>query len=310
LEQAPFSPAESVNLAITMVAAAAKAKGLQLDCELDLGVPAVVIGDRTRLRQILVNLLANAVKFTRQGRVLVTAAAAAAGPEEIMLHFAVSDTGIGIPADRIDRLFREFSQVETSTTRQFGGTGLGLAISKRLAELHGGRIWVESTAGKGSSFHFTIVARRASAESALQVKPATQLDATFARHHPARVLVVDDNIVNQKVAAQLLRRLGYDPAVASSGAESLTALRANPFDLILMDIEMPEMDGPTAAAHIRRDFAPAIQPVIAALTAHAMSGDRERLLAAGMDEYITKPIRMDDLQRLLAGLPELKRKKR
>jgi signal transduction histidine kinase/CheY-like chemotaxis protein len=307
LERAPFSPAESIELAITMVSAAAKAKGLQLSRQLELGLPATVLGDRTRVGQILVNLLANAVKFTRQGRVQITAGATPAGPGEVELHFAVSDTGIGIPADRIGRLFREFSQVDASTPGQFGGTGLGLAISKRLAELHGGRIWVESQAGQGSAFHFTIRGGISSAESPQPIKPAAKLDVVFATRHPARVLLVDDNVVNQKVAAQLLRRLGYDPAVVSSGAETLAILRQKNFDLVLMDVEMPDMDGPTTAAHIRREFARTEQPVIASLTAHAMSGDRERALAAGMDEYITKPVRVDDLQRVLANLPELKR---
>jgi CheY-like chemotaxis protein/nitrogen-specific signal transduction histidine kinase len=307
LERAVFSPAESVELALTMVSAAARAKGLQLQCQPNLGLPASVLGDRTRLQQILVNLLANAVKFTREGRIQVTAAAASAGPGETELHFAVSDTGIGIPADRIDRLFREFSQVDASTTRKFGGTGLGLAISKRLAELHGGRIWVESQTGQGSTFHFTIRVGIAAADPALRIAPPAQLDVSFAARHPARVLLVDDNVVNQKVAAQLLRRLGYDPVVASSGPETLAVLREKKFDLVLMDVEMPEMDGPTTAAHIRREFPRVDQPVIASLTAHAMSGDRERALAAGMDEYITKPVRMHDLQRVLANLPELNR---
>ncbi len=310
LERAPFSPAESVEVALTMVAAAAKAKGLQLDCRLALGLPAAVIGDRTRLGQILVNLLANAVKFTRQGRVQVTAEAAAAAGGEVELHFSVSDTGIGIPADRLNRLFQEFSQVDASTTRQYGGTGLGLAISKRLAELHGGRIWVESQPGTGSTFHFTIRVAPAAAETAARVNAAARLDPAFASAHPARVLLVEDNVVNQKVAAQLLRRLGYDPAVASGGAEALAALRERSFDLVLMDVEMPDMDGPTTAAHIRREFTLEAQPVIASLTAHAMSGDRERALAAGMDEYLTKPLRMDDLQRVLARVPELKRTRR
>jgi CheY-like chemotaxis protein len=290
-----------------MVAAAAKAKGLELECQLALGLPAAVIGDRTRLSQILVNLLANAVKFTRQGRVRVTAGAAPAEAGEVELHFSVSDTGIGIPADRLDRLFREFSQVDASTTRQYGGTGLGLAISKRLAELHGGRIWVESQPGAGSTFHFTIRAGLSSAALAPQARPTAQLDATFATRHPARVLLVEDNPVNQKVATQLLRRLGYDPTVAASGAEALAILHGKSFDLVLMDVEMPDMDGPTTAARIRREFPRDTQPVIASLTAHAMSGDRERALAAGMDEYITKPLRVDDLQRVLARLPELKR---
>jgi len=307
LERAPFSPAESVESALAMVAAAAKAKGLQLDTQLALGLPASVIGDRTRLSQILVNLLANAVKFTRQGRVCVTAASAPAEAGDVELHFSVSDTGIGIPADRLDRLFREFSQVDASTTRHYGGTGLGLAISKRLAELHGGRIWVESQPGVGSTFHFTIQAGVSAEAPAPQVKPTARLDTTFATRHPARMLLVEDNPVNQKVATQLLRRLGYDPAVAAGGAEALAILREKSFDLVLMDVEMPDMDGPTTAARIRREIPRENQPVIASLTAHAMSGDRERALAAGMDEYITKPLRVDDLQRVLARLPELKR---
>ncbi|HEY0862928.1 MAG TPA: ATP-binding protein [Lacunisphaera sp.] len=307
LERAPFSPAETVDGALAMVAAAAKAKGLQLDCQLAPGLPAAVIGDRTRLSQILVNLLANAVKFTRQGRVCVTAASAPAEAGEVELHFSVSDTGIGIPADRLDRLFREFSQVDASTTRHYGGTGLGLAISKRLAELHGGRIWVESQPGAGSTFHFTIRAGVNATAAAPQAKASARLDATFAARHPARVLLVEDNPVNQKVATQLLRRLGYDPAVAGGGAEALATLRERSFDLVLMDVEMPDMDGPATAACIRREFPRESQPVIASLTAHAMSGDRERALAAGMDEYITKPLRVDDLQRVLSNLPDLKR---
>ncbi|MDI1319053.1 MAG: ATP-binding protein [bacterium] len=306
LERAAFSPAESVQIALTMVTAAAKAKGLQLDSSLAADLPAAVLGDRTRLNQILVNLLANAVKFTRQGQVRVTAAVAPAANGQVELHFAVSDTGIGIPSDRLDRLFREFSQAEASTTRQFGGTGLGLAISKLLAELHGGRIWIESQPGTGSTFHFTILAGPAGTEARTTPKEATGLDPGFATRHPARVLLVEDNAVNQKVAVQLLRRLGYQPTVAANGREALGALRQQSFDLVFMDVEMPDMDGPTAVAHIRREFAPAAQPVIVALTAHAMSGDRERAQLGGMDDYLTKPLRVNELQRVLARIPELR----
>ena len=306
LERAAFAPAKSVQIALTMVAAAAKAKGLQLDSSLAADLPAAVLGDRTRLNQILVNLLANAVKFTKQGRVNVAASGQPAANGRIELHFAVSDTGIGIPADRIGRLFREFSQAEASTTRQYGGTGLGLAISKRLAELHGGRIWVESSPGIGSTFHFTILAGPAATEARTTPKEATGLDTGFATRHPARILLVEDNAVNQKVAVQLLRRLGYQPTVAANGREALAALRQQTFDLVFMDMEMPDMDGPTAVTHIRREFAPATQPVIVALTAHAMTGDRERARTGGMDDYLTKPLRVEELQRVLARVPELR----
>jgi CheY-like chemotaxis protein len=169
---------------------------------------------------------------------------------------------------------------------------------------------VESQPGVGSTFHFTIRAGRAETSLVPRGALATTLNPGFATNHPARILVVDDNLVNQRVAAQLLRKLGYSPDVASSGAEALTMLRLKPIDLVLMDVEMPEMDGPTAVAHIRREFPRASQPVVACLTAHAMSGDRERMLAAGMDEYITKPLRVDELQRVLSRLSELIRVRR
>jgi signal transduction histidine kinase/CheY-like chemotaxis protein len=310
MELAPFSPAESVELGLTMVRASARGKGLQLDHQIGANVPETVIGDRTRLGQIVVNLLANAVKFTREGRVHVTVEARLIDEREVELHFAVSDTGIGIPPERVDRLFREFSQVDASTTRRYGGTGLGLAISKRLAELHGGRIWVESQAGAGSTFHFTIRAGRAGADAVAPRRSGSKLDRTFAANHPATILIVDDNPVNRKIATQLLRKLGYDPAAAASGTEAIAALRGRAFDFVLMDVEMPDMDGPATTGHIRREFPRESQPVIACLTAHAMSGDRERFLEGGMDEYITKPLRVDDLQRVLLLLPELKRHRR
>ncbi len=303
LERAPFSPGECVSQSVTMVAAAARAKGLELTAVPNLNLPGIVVGDSTRLRQILVNLLANAVKFTRQGRVAITAEAGAVGSGETELHFAVADTGIGIPPDRLGRLFQEFSQADTSTTRQFGGTGLGLAISKRLAELHGGRIWVESKPGVGSTFHFTIRAALP-VDAAPPCAPAVShtLDARFAQRHPANVLVVDDNVVNQKVAVQLLRRLGYSPKAVSGGAEAVRVVCTEKVDLVLMDMEMPELDGAETTALIRREAPAALQPFVASLTANAMAGDRERALAAGMDDYLTKPIRVGELQRVLASL--------
>lgn len=305
LEHAEFSPAGSVESAFKLVSAAARAKGLQLETKLALNLPLVVVGDQTRLSQILVNLLSNAVKFTRQGRVGIEAVAHNRPDGCIELQFAVRDTGIGIAPERMDRLFREFSQAEASTTRQFGGTGLGLAISKRLVELHGGRIWAESSPGVGSTFHFTIATKAVSSARA-SVAPAAMsagFDTTFASRHPHRLLVVEDNPVNQKVAAQMLRRLGYEAAMAGHGREALDLLRRENFDLVLMDVEMPEMDGLEATAQIRRELPPDAQPIIVAVTAHALTGDRPRFLAAGMDDALTKPLRLAELQRVLADKP-------
>ena len=291
-----------MEAAFKLVSAAAKAKGLRLETKLALDLPPVVVGDQTRLSQILVNLLSNAVKFTRQGRVGIEAFALGRPDGCIELQFAVRDTGIGIAPERMSRLFREFSQAEASTTRQYGGTGLGLAISKRLVELHGGRIWAESTPGVGSTFHFTFVTKAITPgrTPAAPAVTAAGFDATFASRHPHRLLVVEDNPVNQKVAAQMLRRLGYEAAIAGHGREALDLLRRGNFDLVLMDVEMPEMDGLEATAQIRRELSPEAQPIIVAVTAHALTGDRPRFLAAGMDDALTKPLRLAELQRVLA----------
>ncbi|MES2694859.1 MAG: response regulator, partial [Verrucomicrobiota bacterium] len=226
------------------------------------------------------------------------------------LEFAVRDSGIGIPADRIGKLFHRFSQVDASTARQHGGTGLGLAISHRLAALHGGRMWVESESGRGSCFRFTLTARTASAAPAptASADGIELLDATFAARHPARILIAEDNPVNQKVLDRMLQKLGYTTEIAGNGREALAALHARPFDLVFMDVEMPELDGPAATRLIRAELPPARQPVVVAVTAHALSGSRESLLAAGMDAYISKPLRLADLTSTLARLPELRKK--
>ncbi|MBD2312906.1 PAS domain S-box protein [Desertifilum sp. FACHB-1129] len=443
LEEQPFNLRECIETSLDLLASKATEKKLELAYLIDPAAPQWILGDVTRLRQILVNLLSNAVKFTSKGEVVVSVTAQRLGaslnvhPAQYSIEFTVKDTGIGIPPERLDRLFKPFSQVDASTTRQYGGTGLGLAISKRLCELMGGEIWVNSQPGIGSAFYFTIVAQTAehlavesladalpylqgkrllivddnatnrkmlvlqaqswqmlprAAESAVEAlewlqagdsfdlaildmqmphmdglalaeairqlpdrvglplvlltsmgkpqldsavfstilsKPikqsqlynalvqvirqqpvvvqshdlqGVQQDAQIGRHHPLRLLVAEDNAVNQKVALQLLNRLGYRADVVANGLEVLQALERQPYDTILMDVQMPEMDGLEATRQIRA-FYKGTQPWIIAMTANAMQGDREECLSAGMNDYVSKPVRLEHLKQALCKSP-------
>ncbi len=449
LERQPFDVRECVESALSLLASQAAEKGLELGCWIEPQVPAGILGDESRLRQVLLNLLANALKFTDEGEVVVTVTADDGRPTTeapvdgrpwpVVLHFAVRDTGLGIPPDRMDRLFQSFSQVDNSTTRRYGGTGLGLAISQRLAELMGGRMWAESAGipGQGSTFHFTIqaplasVPRRAelqvevpdlrgrrvlivddnatsrriltlqtetwgmlaqatgSPAKALQwlrrgeafdvaivdrlmpeldgvmlaaevrklpggqelplvmisslgkgeaeeteafaaflVKPvrasqlynallgilatrpevqaegptpaASQFDAGMGVRQPLRILLAEDNVVNQKLALRLLERLGYRADVAANGLEAIHALERQPYDVVFMDVQMPEMDGLEATREIVHRWAAGERqgrprPRIIAMTANALAEDREACLAAGMDDYLAKPIHVEEL---------------
>jgi len=438
LERQPFEVARCIEEALDLIAARASQKGLDLAYSIDTSAPEAIVGDITRLRQILVNLLSNAVKFTEHGEVVVTVTNETVTTDEHTIHLAVKDSGIGIPADRMDRLFKSFSQVDTSTTRRYGGTGLGLVISKRLAELMGGAMWVESTGvpGEGTTFHFTIHASAAPRQTDLNLRavqpqlaglralvvddnatnrkivdlqlrawgmltesvasgpialehirrdarydiaildmqmpemdgamlagkirqyrdekslpllmltsvgsrteversaatqfagfltkpikasqlynalvdifaqrPARgaqltqpQVDSTLGTRHPLRILLAEDNLVNQKVAALILHKMGYRADIAGNGLEVLEALQRQPYDVVLMDVQMPEMDGLDATRRIRTDFAAEQQPRVIAMTAEAMQGDREICLAAGMDDYITKPVHIEELARAL-----------
>ena len=447
LESQPFDLRACIEDALDLLAAKAAEKKLDVAYELDDGIPARMCGDVTRLRQVLVNLISNGIKFTSTGEVVVRAEALAAPdsgqqrPEPRQFHFLVRDTGIGIPVDRLARLFKSFNQADASTARHYGGTGLGLAISKRLVELMGGKLWVESVPHKGSTFHFTVpleaapetptgapkgpeprladrrllivddnatnrrilVAQsrkwgmvprdaRSGAEAlewlragesfdlavldmrmpdmdglrlageirklpagqnlplvlltsvgvrsegpefasacfagclAKPIKPAqlqellrrvlsgakvaaptapvsAKLDGTLARRLPLRILVCDDNAVNQKVAFRLLQQMGYRADMAANGLEALAALDRQPYDLIFMDVMMPEMDGLEATRQIRERqkqpsrFTNYKSPlIIVAMTASAMYGDREKCLAAGMDDYIAKPVRLEEVR--------------
>jgi PAS domain S-box-containing protein len=435
LEQVPFDIRATVEESLDLVAPKAAEKGLDLAYRIDERVPPALVGDGVRVRQILVNMLSNSVKFTERGEVVVQVSSTPAPDGRYQVHFVVRDTGIGIPTERMNRLFRSFSQVDASTTRRYGGTGLGLAISKRLAEMMGGTMWVESKEGFGSKFHFSIVAEAAARAAvpsqvgdrpslagqkvlivddnasnrvilALQVRswgmvpheaksgeealewiragtdfgvavldrqmpsmdgltlareirkvrepsalplillttlgqrdegmetigiaarltkpvkssqlydaligifaaeqregledprvppePEPVVDPAMGSRHPLRILLAEDNEVNQKVALRILERLGYRASVAGNGRDAMEALERERFDAVFMDVHMPEMDGIEATARIRK-WPPERQPRIIAMTANAVRGDRERLLQAGMDDYVSKPVRVEEL---------------
>ncbi|HEX4733659.1 MAG TPA: ATP-binding protein [Thermoleophilaceae bacterium] len=307
LEDLPFDLRECIESAVALIRTLASDKGIAVTSAIAPGTPEIVMGDVSRLRQILLNVLNNAVKFTQEGSVDLSVESSGSG-DDVELHIAVKDTGIGIAPEHIDRLFQSFSQTEASISRRFGGTGLGLAISKRLSEAMGGTMWAESEGpGRGSTFHVEIKMRVAPAGAIPQggaPKPGTQeLDPEQASKHPLRILLAEDNVVNQKLALKLLSQMGYDADVAANGVEVLEALERQPYDLVLMDVQMPEMDGLEATEAIVGSTAPGERPWIVAMTANAMDGDREKCLDAGMMGYISKPIRVGDLADALLTAP-------
>jgi signal transduction histidine kinase/ActR/RegA family two-component response regulator len=270
--------------------------GLSLGYHVDDNVPTHIMGDSLRLRQILMNLVSNAVKFTREGRVFVrvrTKPGIKSG--KVILHFEVIDTGIGIPSDKINRLFESFSQVDSSTTRKYGGSGLGLAICEKLVHMMDGRISVKSEPGNGSSFTFTIAAKPGAMlsreKSSSGLKENTTLPNNFADQYQLEILVAEDNLINQKLIQHILQKLGYSCDISENGEQVLEAVSNKQYDLILMDVQMPKMDGLEATRMIRSRFQH--QPAIVALTANAMQGDHEECLKAGMNDYMTKPVRLE-----------------
>ena len=299
LEHQPFSLKHLIDESLDMVANQASKKGLNLSETINYGTPDTIIGDHGRLRQILVNLLTNAVKFTDNGNVSVSVSSKAAEGDRHQILFKVKDTGIGIPQDKMNEIFEPFVQVERTLSRKRDGVGLGLAITKNLVELMGGRIWVESIPGQGATFHFTIQA---------EIIPGKQLDfgrmdsgiasESLSGLKPMRILVAEDNPSNQRVLVEMLKRLGYRADAVADGREVIQALERQDYDLVLMDIKMPEMDGITATQVIRK-LRPENGPKIIAITAFALEGDREKCLEAGMDDYIAKPVQMRDLAEVL-----------
>jgi signal transduction histidine kinase/HPt (histidine-containing phosphotransfer) domain-containing protein/ActR/RegA family two-component response regulator len=299
IEAAPFVIRECLDAAMGILSAKAQSKGLAFTCQVAESVPAAIESDPARLRQVLVNLLDNAIKFTPSGEVRLEVEA---GPEREglgELRFTVRDTGIGIPADRLERLFKPFSQADSSMSRLYGGTGLGLVISQRLAERLGGRLWVESEPDRGSSFFFTLRGRPAPV-APVRIASGTFDLAGLAEHLPLRILLAEDNSINQRVGLLLLERIGYVADVAGNGIEALEALRRQPYDLILMDVQMPVMDGLEATRRIRADVPADRQPRIVALTANVLREQREACLAAGMDDFVQKPVTFEDLRAALS----------
>ena len=308
LESVAYAPAEVARQAVAVLRPGAEAKGLALAVDLDPSLPAAVLGDPTRVGQVLLNLVSNAIKFTSEGRVTVTMAAPAPG----RLRVQVQDTGIGIPSDRLEAIFGAFTQADASTTREYGGTGLGLAISVRLAERMGGGLSVESQVGRGSTFTLDV-----DAPPTVDERPFPAPRAVRVAAEPIRVLVAEDDAVNRRVVTKLLDKLGYgDVEVVQDGAAAVEALHraagtARPVDVVLMDVQMPHLDGLQATRRLRRDLAPEHQPAVWVLTANAMSEDREAAHAAGADGFLTKPIDRGALAdalascRPLAGAPPL-----
>ncbi|MFN3324617.1 MAG: response regulator [Bryobacteraceae bacterium] len=293
LEQIPFDLRRVVDDCVRSQRPRANQKDIALDLEIDPSVPGSVTGDPLRIRQVVANLLSNAVKFTSDGRVSVKVwADEGRTPEELALWIEVADTGSGIASDKISLIFEEFTQADGSVSRRYGGTGLGLAITRRLVEMHEGRIEVESEVGKGSTFRTSMHLKRTPARTAAaEEKAADPLpEIQQTGEAPAgRILVVEDNPVNQKVVSTVLRKHGYDCAIAQNGLEGINLLLQEDFALVLMDVQMPVLDGLEATARIRQN--PRFQNLpIVAMTAHAMSGDRERCLEAGMNGYIAKPV--------------------
>lgn len=319
LDRVPFQLATTVNEVASLFALEARMKGLEFLSLIPSDLPGVVVGDPGRLRQVLTNLLGNALKFTDHGEIGVQAELVSEATNVIQIRFTVHDTGTGMPADQQSRLFESFIQGDGSSTRRHGGTGLGLAISKQLVELLGGEIGVASEPGQGSRFWFTasfgkpapgelpalkappaksIVRPPAKVQAAAPVKravPATQRPTFVASH--LRVLLAEDNEINQRITLRLLEKLGLSADAVVNGREAVQALEKRKYDLVLMDCQMPDMDGFEATAIVRSREGSTRRTPICALTANAMEGDRERCLAAGMDDYISKPVGLEKLQK-------------
>jgi signal transduction histidine kinase len=294
VQDADFSVAGLRESLRELFGLAAEEKGLALEVSIDERVPPLLVGDETRLRQILFNLVGNAIKFTEKGRVRVEASALpAAGDNRQRVLFTVQDTGVGIAEDRLTDIFEPFVQAEGSFTRSFQGAGLGLSIVRRLVTLLRGGLTVDSAAGEGTTFYLSLPFALPGAPPA-PAGPPTPLSGARSGL-PPRILLAEDDEVSLLAAARLLEKSGYAVTTAKDGQEAVRLFAEQDFDLILMDVQMPIMDGLEAARSIRESGAARAGVPIIALTAYAMAGDREKFLAAGMDDYLAKPVQLDEL---------------
>jgi signal transduction histidine kinase/ActR/RegA family two-component response regulator len=296
LEHAPFPPATTARAVGDLMLARARDKGLQLDLNLADSLPGAIIGDATRLRQILVNLIGNAIKFTERGRVELSVACVERKPDRCVMHFSVIDTGIGIDSAALEKLFKPFTQADTSMSRRYGGTGLGLAISMRLAQAMGGTLQVQSAVNKGTTFRLILPCRLPElSASAPRAEEAPRFVTPSLR---GRVLVVEDDSVNQQVIDLFLKKMSLTPTFAGDGEAAITTATGDAFDIVLMDCQLPGIDGMEATRRIREKLGDKPLPIVA-LTANASTHVREACLAAGMNDFLTKPVRFEMLATVL-----------
>jgi two-component system, sensor histidine kinase len=294
LERAPYPPATAARAVTDLMHARARDKGLQFELRLAENLPGVILGDATRLRQILVNLIGNAIKFTERGRVELAVDCVERTSSRAVMHFTVTDTGIGIDSAALEKLFKPFTQADASMSRRYGGTGLGLAISQRLAQAMGGALQVQSTLNQGTVFRLIVPCDLPDVSAPLR---ATEPPRFVLPSLQGRVLVVEDDSVNQQVIELFLKKLNVTPSFASDGESAITTAMSEPFDLVLMDCQLPGIDGIETTRRIRKQLAGRPLKIIA-LTANASTDMREACIAAGMDDFLSKPVRFE----LLAGL--------
>ena len=298
-EKIPMDLYEVLEAIYQTMSMPANDKDLQLKLDIDDNVPQWVLGDKVRLSQILINLVGNGLKFTSEGGVTIHASVKENNGDDYMLHFSVRDTGIGIPADKVNAIFESFSQASGDTTRKFGGTGLGLTISKQLVEQQGGNIGVDSKEGEGSDFHFDLPFTRTEAETSTEVD-----EVEVENLSGLKILLVEDNMFNQMVATDTLKDMidSVEVEVAENGLEAVDKVTNNDYDLVLMDIQMPEMDGHEATKNIRNLNTGRAKTPIMAMTAHATEQEIQNCFDSGMDEYISKPFDTSELQKKITKL--------
>lgn len=300
LEESPFELRATIQEVSSLFSLDASRKGLEFVSFVDERIPALLYGDMGRLRQVLINLIANAMKFTEQGGIYLVVSSREMDDGKFMLEFTVKDTGIGISPEKVDRLFKPFSQLDSSMTRKYGGTGLGLAICQTLVHMMGGTIRVEPLEEEGATFVFTICVSMYEDDTEEMACTAQEISFVGDPEHRERVLVVDDHPVNQRLMVSMLRKLGYETEIAEDGVQAVDLALSQGYDFIFMDLQMPVMDGLEATKRIRELQKPGRKPKIIAMTANVMDGIKSKCLQAGMDDYVSKPLKLSTIKTILS----------